>query len=140
MVHTLCSTPRADNTCKDTNFFLNIRKREAEKFAMAGFLVRRTRIGMQVGARGPDLHGVREGRGVAVRLLVKDGCLATRRRWRRSPSSGAASGRSAGSSTSPAQGSSGSTAAGRGSIWRGRQFSRRRPRRCTWPAGARSGA
>ena len=40
MVHTLCSTLRADNTCKDTNFFLNIRKREAEKFAMAGFLVR----------------------------------------------------------------------------------------------------
>jgi hypothetical protein len=39
MVHTLCSTLRADNTCKDTNFFLNIRKREAEKFAMAGFLV-----------------------------------------------------------------------------------------------------
>ena len=39
MVHTLCSTPRADNTCKDTNFFLNIRKGEAEKFAMAGFLV-----------------------------------------------------------------------------------------------------
>lgn len=39
MVHTLCSTPRADNTCKDTNFFLNIRKGEAENFAMAGFLV-----------------------------------------------------------------------------------------------------
>lgn len=28
---------------------------------------------MQVGARGPDLHGVREGRGVAVWLLVEDG-------------------------------------------------------------------
>ena len=73
MVHTLCSTPRADNTCKDTNFFLNIRKGEAENFAMAGFLVRRTRIGMQVGARGPDLHGVRGGREVAVWLLVEDG-------------------------------------------------------------------
>lgn len=59
--------------CKDTNKFGKRTKTKRKNFAMAGFLVRRTRIGMQVGARGPDLHGVREGRGVVVWLLVEDG-------------------------------------------------------------------